>query len=211
MRLRYQSIARRVESMNSLSMIGAIAVVYLRKTLASQQTDGGTSRFVLDRLTGAQIAEVCRAILQSDLAKQVEIKVRESIGKAFELPEHVLTAQGLVHWRHADCPKPALLIAGVDDSEEKSFGVLTPIGARDLKSELEAWVEIASQDIIVPENHLKWFKQALKGLLTAGEFSLDQFAAYVFATRQRILEASVPVRDALGWSLPALGLPRDSG
>ena len=107
--------------MNSLSMIGSIAVIYLRKALASQQTDGGTSRFVLDRLTGAQIAEVCRAILQSDLAEQVEIKVRESLGRTYALPEHILTAQGLVHWRHADCAKPALLIAGVDDSEEKSF------------------------------------------------------------------------------------------
>jgi S-DNA-T family DNA segregation ATPase FtsK/SpoIIIE len=197
--------------MNSLSMIGAIAVIYLRKALASQQTDGGTSRFVLDRLTGAQIAEVCRAILQSDLAEHVEIKVRESLGKTYALPEHVLTAKGLVHWRHADCAKPALLIAGIDDNEEKSFGVLTPVGARDLKGELQSWVEIAAQDLVVPENHLKWCRQALKGLLTAGEFSLDQFAAYVFSTRRRMQEASVPIRDALGWSLPALGLPRDSG
>ena len=197
--------------MNSLAMIGAIAVDYLRKMLASRQTDEGAARFVLDRLTGEQIAEICQAILQSDLAAQVEIKVRESLGRSFDLPESVLTAQGLVHWRHADCLKPALLIAGVDDSEEKSFGVLTPIGARDLKAEIQTWVEIAAQGIIVPNNHLLWWRQALKGLLSAGEFSLDQFAAYIFGTRQRILEMGIPVRDALGWSLPALGLPRDSG
>src|SRR5262249_15865673 len=100
---------------------------------------------------------------------------------------------------------------GVDDSEEKSFGVLTPIGARDLKAELQAWVEIAAQDIIIPDNHLLWWRQALKGLLNAAEFSLDQFADYVFLTRQRLLEAGGPVRDGLGWSLPAVGLPRDSG
>lgn len=197
--------------MKHLRMIGAIAVSYLRKTLASQQADGGTARFVLDRLTGEQVSVICHAILQSDLAEQIEIKVRESLGKSFDLPETVLTAQGLVHWRHADCLKPALLIAGVDDSEEKSFGVLTPIGARDLKAELPAWIEIAAQGIIVPDNQATWWRQALKGLLAAGEFSLDQFAAYIFATRQRMHEASVPVRDALGWSLPTLGLPRDSG
>jgi len=197
--------------MNHLSMIGAIAVNYLRKTLASQQAESGTARFVLDRLTGEQIAVICQAILQSDLAEQVEIKVRASLGHSFELPDHVLTTQGLVHWRHAECGKPALLIAGVDDSEEKSFGVLTPIGARDLKAELQAWVDIAAQGVIVPENQALWWRQALKGLLAAGEFSLDQFTAFIFATRQRLREAGVPVRDALGWSLPALGLPRDSG
>lgn len=197
--------------MNHLSMIGAIAVSYLRKTLASQQAESGTARFVLDRLTGEQIAVICQAILQSDLAEQVDIKVRASLGHSFELPDHVLTTQGLVHWRHAECEKLALLIAGVDDSEEKSFGVLTPIGARDLKAELQAWVDIATQGLIVPENQALWWRQALKGLLGAGEFSLDQFTAFIFATRQRLREADVPVRDALGWSLPTLGLPRDSG
>lgn len=197
--------------MNHLPMIGAIAVSYLRKILSAQQAESGTARFVLDRLTGEQIAIICQAILQSDLAAHVDIKIRASLGHSFELPDHVLTTLGLVHWRHAKCDKPALLIAGVDDSEEKSFGVLTPIGARDLKAELHAWVDIATQGLVVPENQVLWWRQALKGLLAAGDFSLDQFTAFIFDTRQRLHAAGVPVRDALGWSLPALGLPRDSG
>lgn len=197
--------------MNHLPMIGAIAVSYLRKSLAAQQAGSGTARFILDRLTGEQIAVICRAILQSDLVEQVEIKVRASVGQSFDLPDHILTAQGLVHWRHAECDKPALLIAGVDDSEEKSFGVLTPIGAHDLKAELQAWVDIAAHGLIVPDNQALWWRQALKGLLAASEFSLDQFTAFIFTTRQRMQGASVPVREALGWSLPTLGLPRDSG
>lgn len=197
--------------MNSLSMIGAVAVEYLNKTLANRQSDEGTARFVLDRLMGEQVAIICQSILQSDLVDQIEIKVRESLGREFELPHHVLTSQGLVHWRHAECSKPALLIAGVDDSEEKSFGVLTPIGAKDLKAELDCWVDFAAKGIIVPDTHLHWWKQALKGLLNAGEFSLEQFAKYIALTRESISTTGVPVRDALGWALPALELPRDSG
>ncbi|MFN7929196.1 MAG: hypothetical protein U0Y68_14865 [Blastocatellia bacterium] len=192
-------------------MIGAVALEYLNKDLANRQSDEGTARFVLDRLMGEQVAVICQSILQSDLAEQVEIKVRESLGREFELPDNVLTQQGLVHWRHAECHKPALLIAGVDDSEEKSFGVLTPIGAKDLKAELDCWVNFAARDIIVPDTHLHWWKQALKGLLNAGEFSLEQFAQYVALTQESIATSGIPVRNALGWALPALELPRDSG
>lgn len=198
--------------MNGLTLIGKVAAQYLNNAIDAREPDEGTARFLLDRLTGEQIAVICRTILDTPhLVKDVEIKIPEALGAEFDLPSEVLTSEGPVHWRHAACSKAALLLASVNDNEEQSLAVLTRIGARDIKTAHSLWIEIAGRGLPLPSQQLNWWEKALKGLLGATEFSLDQFAEYVALTTQCISESGLSIRDALGWALPVLGLPRDTG
>lgn len=198
--------------MSGLNLIGKVTAQYLRNALDVREPDEGTARFLLDRLTGEQIAVICQTILGTpDLAKDVEIKVPEVLGKEYGLPDEVLTSEGPVHWRHAACSKAALLLASVNDNEEQSLSVLTLIGARDIKTAYGLWIEVAGQGLPIPPAQVNWWEKALKGLLATSEFSLDQFAEYVALTALCVSENSLSIRDALGWSLPVIGLPRDTG
>jgi S-DNA-T family DNA segregation ATPase FtsK/SpoIIIE len=211
MRLRAKSILSGVALMNGLTLIGKVAAQYLNNAIDAREPDEGTARFLLDRLTGEQIAVICRTILDTPhLVRDVEIKIPEALGAEFDLPSEVLTLEGPVHWRHAACSKAALLLASVNDNEEQSLAVLTRIGARDIKTAHGLWIEIAGRGLQLPSQQLNWWEKALKGLLGASEFSLDQFAEYVALTTQCISESGLSVRDALGWALPVLGLPRDT-
>jgi S-DNA-T family DNA segregation ATPase FtsK/SpoIIIE len=198
--------------MRGLELIGAVTVEYLRGAIKTREADEGTARFLLDRLTGEQIATICRTVLAAaDLSAEIEIKVPASLGAQYGLPDEVLTSEGIVHWRHAECAKAALLLASVNDNEEQSLGVLTRIGAGELKAKGELWVDVAAHTLPLPEEQKVWWRQALKGLLSANDCSLDHFAAYASATMRGIGEEGMPLCLALGYALPALNLPRDTG
>lgn len=155
---------------------------------------------------------ICHTILGTPgLARLVEIKVPEALGAALDLPDEVLTSEGPVHWRHAACSKAALLLASVNDNDEQSLSVLTLIGARDIKTAYGLWIEVAGKGLPLPAQQVNWWEKALKGLLAASEYSLDQFAEYVALTARCVSETGLSVRDALGWALPVIGLPRDTG
>jgi S-DNA-T family DNA segregation ATPase FtsK/SpoIIIE len=198
--------------MQGLELIGAVTVAYLRNAIRAREADEGTARFLLDRLTGEQVATICRTILgTADLPAEIEVKVPVSLKEQYELPNDVLTSEGIVHWRHAECSKAALLLASVNDNEEQSLGVLTRIGASELKAGGDLWIDVAARNLPLPEEQKVWWRQALKGLLSASDCSLDHFAAYVSATMRGIGEEGMSLCHALGYALPALNLPRDTG
>lgn len=197
--------------MDRLTLIGKVTAQYLKNAISDRERGEGTARFLLDRMTGEQVAEICRVILDTPgLAEEIDIKIPRELGEPYHLPSQVMTDLGPVHWRHAECAKPALLLASMNDNELQSLAVLTLIGSVDLKAAHSLWIEVAGQGLPLPPQQLVWWERSLKGLQAAGEFSLDQLAEYVALTRRGVAEHDYPVRDALGWALPALELPRDT-
>ena len=127
------------------------------------------------------------------------------------LPEEALTDERTVALRHAPCDRAALLIANTDDDQGASLQDVTLLGARQLTEEPRLWVNAASAGLGLPESQLNLWEAALRGLASAEDWTLHQVSYYVELTRQRIQAESKPLADALGWALPALHLPRDSG
>ncbi len=129
----------------------------------------------------------------------------------FGLPDEILTDERTVHLRHSDCDRPALLLANISDDQAQSLNDIASVGAQELKGQIECWINLAAKDLAIPVDQIEYWRKALNGLQKVGTPSLENFAEYIVQTRSRILEESLPVIDALGWALPALRLPRDSG
>jgi S-DNA-T family DNA segregation ATPase FtsK/SpoIIIE len=198
--------------MNRLDLIGKVATELLRRNLRSESTTDGVARFLLDRLTGLQVAQICKDVmLDPEFRPNIDIKIPRSLVDEYGLPDEALTDERTTFWRNAPCDKPAILLANTNDDQGQSLRDITSIGAGELKSYHDIWVDVASKGLSLNDLQKTHWAQALKGLLSAGEFSLDQFSDYIVKTRLRIKDESVTLIEALGWALPSLRLPRDSG
>lgn len=198
--------------MTPSDLIGAAGAASIRQRLTAPSETEGVARYLLDRLTGEQVAAITSALLQ-DPATDALLKIalpRSLVGE-LGLPDHVVTDERTVAIRHADCDRPALLIANTDDDQGASLGDVMLIGAKQLTEDPEPWVEAAAVGLGLPDSQIGAWKAALKGLNAADDWTLHQISNYVALTRERIAAESATVPDALGWALPALHLPRDSG
>jgi len=193
-------------------LIGAAGAASIRQRLMTLGDSEGVARYLLDRLTGEQVAAITVALLK-DASTDALLKIRlpRTLIGEFDLPEHVVTDERTVAVRHADCDRPALLIANTDDDQGASLGDVTLIGAKQLTEDAETWVDAAVAGLGLPDSQIGAWKAALKGLNAAEDWTLHQISRYVAMTRERIATESTTVPDALGWALPALHLPRDSG
>jgi DNA segregation ATPase FtsK/SpoIIIE, S-DNA-T family len=204
--------------MTTLQLIANVTLQLLRRELRLEEVTEGVARFLLDRLTGAQVAEICRQILTtSDLCQNLEVKIPETLVadhiEEYQLPASILTSERTVYWRNAPCAKSAILLANTNDDQSQSLQDVTAISAKELKRENEFWVNAASTDLGLNSQETKWWEQALKGLQAANDYSLEQVAAYIASTRAYLLENignPNALIEALGWSLSELRLPRDS-
>lgn len=196
--------------MRSQELLGRVAAQYLHDRL-SQDDESGTARYLLDCLTAEQTAAVARAILSdSVLCDRVEMKLPKHFLDGFGLPPEVLTVERTTYFRNAACEKSVLLVANIGDDEEQSLKELVPIGASQLQENAELWVEVAATGLSLPDDHKKWWRQALNGLVEARPVSLEHFSAYISATHKANREQGHMIRNALGYALPALHLPRDT-
>lgn len=197
--------------MTSLEIIGKVAARYIAERISHDEEDTGTARYVLDCMTAEQTAAVAKEILSDKaLEAQIDLKLPRHFLESFGLPESILTTERATYYRNADCEKSALLIANIGDDEEQSLKELVPIGQPQLIVHSELWVTIAAAGLGLPEDHLKWWQQAIKGLIEARPLALTQLADYVAATRNGMQIEGLPIRTALGRAQPVLRLPRDS-
>jgi len=193
-------------------LIGAAGAASLRQRLGTTSDDDGVARFLLDRLSGEQVAAIAAALLKDSATDALlKIAIPRALVTGFHLPEHVLTDERTTHVRNAECDRPALLMANADDDQGASLHDVTLVGAKQLTEDPMPWVEAASAGLGLLEGQTKAWIAALRGLNEADDWTLHQIAHYVALTRSRIEEQSTPVAAALGWALPALHLPRDSG
>lgn len=188
-------------------LIGRVASHFLH-----ERVDGsgdGTSRFIIDRLSPAQTAAIARAILRDpELATMFELQLPRGYLAGLGLPEEVLTDQRATYFRNAAVNKSALLIANVGDDEEQSLRDLSAVGAPDLLTRPDLWVNVAGAGMPITDDQRRWWEAALGALQDVRFASLDRYADYVLRTRQHVLEDGLPLIEALGAALPALLLPR---
>ncbi|AKF92993.1 FtsK/SpoIIIE domain-containing protein [Brevibacillus laterosporus] len=199
--------------MNEIELIGRVATEFLRQNLLTDTSDSseGVARFLLDKLTGEQVARICHKVLNDAYLKsKVAIKVPRKLVDEYGLPDEVLTNKKTTFWRHASCDKDAIILANTNDDQGQSLRDITSIGARDLKSVPELWVNVVSKDLPLTDDQMRYWKQALRGLQEASDCSLEQFSKYVVMVYDIISTEGISVIRALGWALPALRLPRDS-
>lgn len=197
--------------MNEFDLIGKVATEYLRANLGLDSDSEGVARFLLDRLTSRQVARICEEILSDiELSTYIEIKVPRKLVEGYHLPEKIITEEKTTYWRNAPISKPAIILANTNDDQGQSLRDITTIGAKDLKSNPEFWVNIASAGLALTEEQKKYWIQALNGLQTVSDYSLERFSLYIVEVRNKIQMDSVPLISALGWALPSLRLPRDS-
>lgn len=198
--------------MQALELIAKVAAEFISSHASRDEPEDGTARFLLDRLTGAQVAEICRVVLSDERLKSIcEIKIPRSLVETEELPPGIVTDEKTTHFRHANCSKSILILANTNDDQAESLGNIPRIGASELKAQSDRWIEMASADLnLTAENRSQWSK-ALGACQKALDPSLEVFGEYVALTRQSMLDRGDTLAVALGWALPVLRLPRDSG
>jgi S-DNA-T family DNA segregation ATPase FtsK/SpoIIIE len=116
--------------------------------------------------------------------------------------------------RNAGTTKEALLTAnGNEHNLADTLGHVTALGAKELRANENAWVEATCHVTSIAPTYedRAVFKSALTGLISVTDLSLIQLGEFC----SKISEASLPsrglpIRNAIGWSLPYVGLPRDS-
>jgi S-DNA-T family DNA segregation ATPase FtsK/SpoIIIE len=200
--------------MTTSEIVGEVGRIYLGRALglvASSDDAEGTARFILDRLTVEQAGAIARALLaDEDLSQKFEIKLPASLMAGEGLPDSALTHERATLHRHAECSKPALLLANTGDDEEQSLGLVTPVGALQLLSDAALWIEAAGGVSSLGVDQQRWWQKALTGVIELNFRSLDQIATYVLKTKHAIEDEGFPIVAALGYALPALDLPRDT-
>jgi S-DNA-T family DNA segregation ATPase FtsK/SpoIIIE len=196
--------------MTNVELVGKVAIQYLRERLADDDGTEGTARYLLDCLSAKQTAAIASAVINDPyLNSRVEIKLPRNFLLHFSLPEEILTNERTTYFRNADCDKEALLLATTGDDEQQSLKEMMPIGSSQLLGHPRLWTDCVNSDIGLEEEQLKWWGQALKGLLEIQFYDLEMFAGYVLETRRQILEEGEPLLEALGLALPSLRIPRD--
>ena len=202
-------------------IIGRVGADILAKRINdARQADGSaqdsTALFRLDKLSSSQVAAVVRAVLANhDLVARVDLMIPESLVEGQGLPPEALIQHNAGFVRNnAQTSKDAILTAnGNEYNLADTLGHVTALSAKELRADEGAWVDatchVAGIAPVLDDRQV--FRSALKGLIAANDLSLVQlgdFCAHI--TEATSPARGLPIRDAIGWSLPKVGLPRDT-
>jgi len=202
-------------------IIGRVgADILAKRMIDARQADGSkqdsAALFRLDKLSSSQVASVVRAVLANhDLAARVELMIPQALVEGQGLPTEALISHNAGFVRNnAQTSKDAILTAnGNELNLADTLGHVTALGAKELRADEEAWVNATCQVAgmaPVPEDR-QIFRSALKGLIVANDLSLVQLGEFCAQVSEAMSVArGLPIRDAIGWSLPKVGLPRDT-
>ena len=193
--------------MKRYELIGKVVARYLHNNLPREDS-ASTARYLLDRLSPEQTAGIAQAILaDTALAAQIEIKLPQHWVGSYGLPADCLTEDRATFFRNSPCDKPVLLIATRGDDERVSLADLTPIDSTQIRAHAALWIEVAAHHLPLTDQQRRWWETALAALQDISSLSLDAFADYILATRERIEDGKI-LAEALGDALPALKWPR---
>lgn len=201
-------------------IIGRVAASILSGRLAdARQADGtlpdSAALFRLDKLSSSHIAAIVREILGNPtLSAQVDLQIPGALVDGEGLPEEALTTMNAGAVRNAGTTKESLLTAnGNEHNLADTLGHVTALGAKELRANEDAWVEATCHVASIAPTHedRAVFKSALKGLISVTDLSLIQLGEFCSKIGEASLPSrGLPIRNAIGWSLPYVGLPRDS-
>lgn len=197
-------------------IIGRVGADILAKRISNPGQSGDSAAlFRLDKLSSSQIAAVARAILANpDLIARVDLMIPEALVGGQGLPVEILISHNAGYVRNnATTAKPAILTAnGNEHNLADTLGHVMAIGAKEMRAEPEPWVEAtlhAGGLSPVPDDHAV-FMAAMSGLLASSELSLVQLGEFCSEIIVAMSTRGLAIRDAVGFALPAAGLPRDS-
>jgi DNA segregation ATPase FtsK/SpoIIIE, S-DNA-T family len=198
-------------------IIGRVGAEILAKRLANPaQAGDSVALFRLDKLSPSQVAAVAWAVLgKPDLVARMDLMIPEALVEGQGLPQEILIQQNAGYVRNnAETQKEAILTAsGSEHNLADTLAHVTPIGAKEMRAEAQAWVDAALQTgglSPVPEDRAV-FQAAIGGLLNATEPSLVQLGEFCAEIVEAMSTRGIPIRDAVGYALPRAALPRDSG
>ena len=198
-------------------IIGRVGADILAKRLADPaQAGDSVALFRLDKLSASQVAAVARSIMgKPDLIARMDLMIPEALVEGQGLPPEILIQQNAGYVRNnAETAKEAILTAsGSEHSLSDTLAHVTPIGAKEMRSEALPWVDAAlhTGGLSPVADDRAIFQAAIGGLLNASELSLVQLGEFCSEIVEAISTRGLPVRDAVGYALPRAGLPRDSG
>ncbi len=204
--------------MNADKIIGRVVASLLLSRLPSipegaPQPD--PSYFRLDKLDGSQIAAAVREIrLNSLLADRVELKIPRWLVAGEGLPEDTLTSHNAGAARNEGTTKSVMLTAnGSEPGLADTLGHVAALGAKELRSHEHFWVEatchVASLAPTVEDRAI--FAAAISGLVHVTDLSLVQLGEFCSKMSEAFHPSrGLPIRNAVGWALPCVGLPRDT-
>ena len=197
-------------------IIGRVGANILSKRITNPSQPGDSAAlFRLDKLSAVQIASVARAILASpDLTARVQLMIPVALVEGQGLPPEILIAHNAGYVRNnAETTKAAILTAnGNEHNLSDTLGHVMAIGAKEMLADPETWCEAALQVgglAPVPDDRAA-FHAAMSGLVHSAELSLAQMGDFCSDVIEAITTRGLAIRDAIGFAMPRLGLPRDS-
>lgn len=197
-------------------IIGRVGAEILAKRISNHDQPGDSAAlFRLDKLSSSQITAVARAILANhDLLARVDLMIPEALVDSQSLPSEILISHNAGYVRNnATTAKAAILTAnGNEHNLADTLGHVMSIGAKEMRADPEFWVE-ATLHVgglsPVPDDQAV-FRAALGGLLASSELSLVQLGEFCSEIVDAISTRGLAIRDAVGFAMPRVGLPRDS-
>lgn len=198
-------------------IIGRVGADILAKRLAKPSgADDTVALFRLDRLSSSQVAAVARAVIaKTDLFARMDLMIPETLVVGQGLPPEILIAENAGYVRNnAVTEKEAILTAsGSEHNLADTLAHVTPIGAKEMRAEPQPWVDAAlfTGGLSPVADDRAVFQAAIGGLLNATQLSLVQLGEFCSEIVEAISTGGLPIRDAVGYSLPRVGLPKDSG
>lgn len=204
--------------MHADKIVGRVGATILKNRLAEmgQGVQDTAARFRLDRLSSSQIASVVREVVSDPiLAAQVDVKIPDSLVVSETMPEGTVIHGNAGLGRNLDTDKDVLLTANGDEPGiADTVAYLAALGAREFKSHGDAWAEAAVRVIgtAPTQDDMKVFRSALNGLFAVPDLDLPlrQAGEFCAAVANAIHNDGLPIRLAIGNSLPTIGLPRDT-
>ncbi|MYM25505.1 DNA translocase FtsK [Duganella sp. FT135W] len=196
-------------------IVGRVGATILAQRLEdSKQDNESASLFRLDKLSAGQIASVVRDILDNPaLAAKVDLKIPAVLVADEGLRADALTDLNAGAVRNGGTSKEALLTAnGNEHNLADTLGHVTALGAKEFRANADAWVDATCSvaGITLTADDRLVFRASLKGLIGASEFSLAQLGDFCETISEANRVSGHAIRNAIGWALPCVGLPRDT-
>ncbi|KUY48842.1 FtsK/SpoIIIE domain-containing protein [Burkholderia sp. RF2-non_BP3] len=196
-------------------IIGRVGADILGKRISNSRLPGETAAlFRLDKLSASQIAAVARAILaNSEMSASVDLRIPEALVEGQGLPPETLISHNAGFVRNnAETEKSAILTAnGNEHNLADTLGHVMAIGAKEMRADAEPWVDAAlhAGGLSPVADDRTLFQAAIGGLLASSDLSLVQLGDFCAEIVVAISTHGLAIRNAVGYALPKVGLPRD--
>ncbi|MDE9465095.1 FtsK/SpoIIIE domain-containing protein [Xenorhabdus bovienii] len=204
--------------MRADKIVGRVGTTILKNRLAElgQGAQDTAARFRLDRLLPSQVASVVREVVNDPVLNPlVDVKIPDLLVIGEVMPEGTIIHGNAGLGRNLDTEKQVLLTANGDEPGiADTVAYVTALGAREFKSHGDAWAEAAVRVIgtAPTAEDMRLFRAALSGLFAVPDLDLPlhQAGEFCVAVASAIHLEGLPIRLAIGYSLPTIGLPRDT-